>query len=152
MHVPARDEQDAVDEFDLAGLDEAFASAPDQDEPIPDGIYEVIIDRVELKRSKASGSRMLEWEMRIAGPDHAGRKLWKYSLLETADHMTYVKREFRKVGFELPKLSDLPSRLGELLDLRLEVVKKTRGEFESVYFRKRLEGNGEGEGDGTRVF
>ena len=78
-----------VDEFDLGTLDHAYQDAPDQDAPVPDGRYSVNVDRVELKRSQNSGAKMLEWELRILGPSQAGRKLWKYTLLETPEHMTY---------------------------------------------------------------
>ena len=37
------------------------------------------------------------------------------------------------------KLSELPNRLGELLDVTLEVQKKTNGEYTNVYLNKRIE-------------
>jgi hypothetical protein len=133
-----------VDEFDLAGLDEAFAAATGEDEydALPDGNYQAVVDRVALKRSKTSGRKMLEWELRILGAEHAGRKLWKYTLLETPDNVAWAKKDFRRVGFDLEKLSHLPSRLDELLDITIEITKKTRGEYEDVYFRKRLSSTG----------
>jgi hypothetical protein len=145
---------DAVDEFDLAGLDDAYVDAPDEDgfDAIPDGTYQAVIDRVELKRSKTSGRKMLEWELKILGPSHAGRKVWKYTLLETPENVAWAKKDFRRVGLHLEKLSDLPSRLEELLDLRVEITKKTRGEYEDIYFRKRLSGEGDDGDRAGRVF
>ena len=143
-----------VDEFDLAGLDDAYVDAPDEDgfDAIPDGQYEAVIDRVELKRSKASGRKMLEWEMRITGPTHEGRKVWRYTLLETPENVAWAKKDFRRVGLQLDKLSDLPSRLDELLDVRVSIRKKTRGEFEDIYFQKRLGGEGDNGDRAGRVF
>ena len=145
--------QAAVDEFDLAGLDEAYASAPNENEfeALPDGSYEAVVERVELKRSKTSGRKMMEWELRILGPKFVGRKVWKYTLLETPDNVVWAKKDFHRVGLDLPRLSDLPSRLNELLDVRVEIDKKTRGDFEDIYFRKRLTGT-DADGQAPRVF
>jgi hypothetical protein len=151
-HIPSPMGPGETDEFDLATLDETFAAAPDEDAPVPDGDYEVVVERVELKRSKASGSRMLEWEFRIIGPSCSGRKVWKYSLLETADQMAFLKRDLRKAGLALEKLSNLPSRLPELLDLRIEIRKQTRDEYENLYIRRRLEQGGEATSSVSRPF
>ena len=143
-----------VDEFDLAALDDAFRDAPDEGAPVPDGRYPVTVDRVELKRSQASGAKMLEWELRIVGTEHAGRKIWKYTLIETPEHMVWAKRDLRACGLELAKISDLPGRLHELLDLTIEVAVKTKNEFQGIYFRPgTVESNGGAEGKaGARPF
>jgi hypothetical protein len=143
----------AVDEFDLGTLDEAYREAPDRDAPVPDGRYTVNVDRVELKRSQSSGSKMLEWELRILGPSQVGRKLWKYTLLETLENMTWAKRDFQAAGLTLAKLSELPSRLTDLLDQTLEVVVKTKDEFQKIYFRRNGESGGNGGASaGSRPF
>ncbi|GJM43882.1 MAG: hypothetical protein DHS20C21_07240 [Gemmatimonadota bacterium] len=131
------------DEFDLAQLDDEYAAASgeDQFESIPDGTYPAIVEQVELKRSKTSNRKMLEWELRITSGECEGRKLWKYTLLETPENLVWAKKDFNRVGLQLAKLSDLPSRLGELLDVRVEITKKTKGDYDGVYFRGRLEGS-----------
>ncbi len=45
-------------------------------------------------------------------------------------------------GVELEKLSELPNRLEELLDLTLEITKRTRGENENIYLNRRIEIDG----------
>jgi hypothetical protein len=146
------DPEHAVDEFDLGTLDTAFQDAPDHDAPVPDGRYTVTVDRVALKRSQNSKAKMLEWELRILGPSQMGRKLWKYTLLETPEHMTWAKRDFNAAGLKLAKLSELPSRLSELLDRTLEVVVKTKDEFPNIYFRSTGEAGHGGADGGSRPF
>ena len=142
-----------LDEFDLGTLDAAYQDAPDRDAAVPDGCYTVNVDRVELKRSQNSGAKMLEWELRILGPSQVGRKMWKYTLLETAEHMTWAKRDFNAAGLKLTKLSELPSRLSELLDQTLDVMVKTKDEFTNIYFRANGErGRNGGSGGGSRPF
>jgi hypothetical protein len=138
-----------LDEFDLGTLDQAYESAPDHDAPVPDGRYTVTVDRVELKRSQGSGAKMLEWELRILGPSQVGRRLWKYTLLETVDHVVWAKRDFTAAGLKLAKLSELPSRLTELLDRTVEVVIKTRDEFTNIYFRAAGEASAAGATSGA---
>jgi hypothetical protein len=39
---------------------------------------------------------------------------------------------------QLQKLSDLPGHLEQLLNIKLEVTKRTRGENENIYFNRRI--------------
>jgi hypothetical protein len=39
---------------------------------------------------------------------------------------------------ELAKFSELAGRLEELLDVTLEVTKRTRGDYTNVYFNRRI--------------
>ena len=41
-------------------------------------------------------------------------------------------------GLQLAKLSDLPGYLEQLLNVKLEVTKRTRGENENIYFNRRI--------------
>jgi len=42
-------------------------------------------------------------------------------------------------GVDLEKLSDLPKHLKKLLDVKLEVTKKTKGDNENIFFNRRSE-------------
>jgi hypothetical protein len=42
------------------------------------------------------------------------------------------------LGLELSKFSELSGRLEELLDVTLEVTKRTRGDYTNVYFNRRI--------------
>ncbi len=52
------------DQFDLSQWDEEYENAPVEEhdfENVPDGKYQVVVDRVELTASKTSDKPMLKW-------------------------------------------------------------------------------------------
>ncbi len=142
--MSSSDEQGAAREVsatDLATFDAEFEGAPVEDsgfEPLPDGKYQVLVERVELLRSKA-GNPMLKWTLRVLGPQCQGRLLWRNNVIASAENLKWLKSDLHTCGLTLGKLSELPARLPELLDIHLEVTKRTRGENESVYLNKRVE-------------
>ena len=131
-------EQD-VASVNLSRFDAQFSSEAVGDrvsiEPIPDGRYEVVVDGVELTESKTSGNPMMRWTLRIIGPQMSGRVLWKSRAI-TEKTLRFVKSELTICGLQLLRLSDLPQRLDDLRNLRLEVVKRERGAFYDVYFNR----------------
>jgi len=127
--------------LDLAQFDDDFAQQPIEEpefEDIPDGRYQVAIDRVELTRSKQAGNPMLKWALKILGPTHRGRLLFRNNLIVSSDNLKWLKHDLHIAGLDLDRLSDLPGRLGELLDRKLEVTKKTKGDFENVFLNKQI--------------
>lgn len=141
--MTSSDERGAAQEVsatDLATFDEEFEGAPVEDsgfEPLPDGKYQVAVERVELLRSRA-GNPMLKWTLRVLGPQCQGRLLWRNNVIASAENLKWLKTDLHTCGITLGKLSELPARLPELLDIQLEVTKRTRGENESVYLNKRI--------------
>ncbi len=136
-----------VTEADLAEFDEAYEQADVQDdafEPVPDGRYQVVVDRIELVRT-SNGDPMLKWCLRVLGPTHAGRLLWRYNVLSSDENRRWLKKDLLRCGVQLTRLSELPANLERLLDLRLDVNKKTKGDFESVYIDRRIRTAGEAE-------
>lgn len=126
------------DTHDLARFDEAFVSASTDDEDVPDGKWQVNIEKAELVRSQTSGNPMLKWTLRVLGPDHVGRLLWRNNMLVTDENIRWLKTDLKKAGLEIAKASDLPSSLDRLLDVKLLVTKKTNGEFTNIYINRRL--------------
>ena len=53
--------------------------------------------------------------------------------------LPYVKGDLKTLGIVLVKFSELAGRLEELLDVTLEVTKRTRGEYTNVYFNRRIQ-------------
>jgi hypothetical protein len=131
--------EDSRDDFDLAQFDEEFAEAPveDKNSPVPDGKYQVTVEKVELTTAKTSGNRMLKWTLRILAPSSIGRYLWRNSVI-TRDGVRWLKHDLHLCGVNIEKLSDLPANLERLLDVKLEVAKRTRGDSESVFFNRRI--------------
>jgi hypothetical protein len=135
------DHSDEID-IDLAHFDEEFANAPIEErefENVPDGKYRVAVDKVELTTAKSSGNAMLKWTLRILGPRYAGRLLWRHNVLVTRENVRWLKQDLHVCGLDLVKLSELREHLAQLLDVQLEVTKKTRGENTNIYFNRRLE-------------
>ena len=133
--------QDAPDEFDLAQFDNEYTEAEVEDRDFdtpPDGKYQVVVDRVELTRTQTTNNPMLKWTLRILGPTHVGRLLWRNNVIATAENIKWLKTDLFTCGLQIEKLSDLPSNLEKLLDVKLEVTKRTKGDNENVYLNKRI--------------
>ncbi len=134
--------QNENEEIDLSQFDDDYESAEVEDrefEPVPDGKYQVKVDRVEIARAKSSGNPMLKWTLKILAPTHAGRLLWRNNVMASKENIKWLKNDLHTCGLELEKLSELPERLNDLLDLTLEVTKRTRGENENIYLNRRIE-------------
>ena len=129
-----------VTDADLAGFDEEYEGyeATDSEfEPVPDGKYQVKVETVELTRTQ-KGDPMLKWMLRIVGPTHQGRVLWRNNVMATPDNIRWLKKDLYACEVKLARISELPANLSQLLDIHLEVTKKTRGEFDSVFINKRI--------------
>ena len=126
---------------DLEGWDDEYEEATpagnEDFENVPDGTYQVKSEKVELRRSRA-GNAMLSWQLRILTGDFEGRMLFKNSMLATSDNLRWLKTDLGICDLKLQKLSDLPDRLEDLLDITLEVYAKQDGDFQNVYFNKKL--------------
>jgi hypothetical protein len=131
---------------DLADLDAEFPDIHADDlEDIPDGTHTAKVESVRLGHSR-SGNLVLRWGLRVIGPSHAGRMLFRNNMFATFENKRWLKRDLKLCGVELAKLSDLPARLPELLDITVSVRKRTRGERYNVYLLRRLDDAG---ADGT---
>ena len=130
--------------LDLAQFDDDFAQASvenrDFEEP-PDGRYQVVVDRVELTRSRQSNTPMLKWQLRIMGPTCAGRCLFRNNMIGTPENVRWLKYDLATCGVDVSrlKLSELANHLDKLLDVALEVQKRTNGEYTNVYINRRIE-------------
>ena len=135
---------------ELAELDEVWFNIepddPNSFDDLPDGKYACRIDRVEVKPSKTSGRLQLVWEFVVEEGDYEGRRIWKYSGLENAENLKFLKNELWRIGLQLQLISQIEEHLTELLDLIVEVQIKTKKkgdqEFRNVYVNKRLDVSG----------
>ena len=84
-----------------------------------------------------TGNPMLKWTLRIIAPRHVNRLMWRNSVF-TPNTLKFVKTDLHICGLDLEKLSDLPRHLSKLLDVKLEVTKKTKGDNENIYFNSRI--------------
>lgn len=133
------DNYEAVDEnVDLSAFDDDFdsAEAPSFEE-VPDGKYQVRIDSVRLENSQ-KGDPMIKWDMVVISGSHVDRHIFKNSVITQAA-LPYVKSDLKTLGIVLAKFSDLAGRLEDLLDVTLEVTKRTRGDYTNVYLNRRIQ-------------
>ena len=127
--------------IDLAQFDDDFQNEATEErgdfENVPDGKYQVAVEKVELTQS-STGNPMLKWTLRILAPRFINRFLWRNSVF-TQNTLKYVKTDLHLCGLDLDRLSELPKFLDKLLDVKLEVTKKTKGDNENIYFNRRIE-------------
>ena len=128
--------------IDLGQFDEEFRGEQAEDrgdfEGVPDGKYQVTVEKVELTEAQSTGNPMLKWTLRVLAPKFANRLMWRNSVI-THNTLKYVKTDLHLCGLDLEKLSDLPKNLSKLLDIKLEVTKKTKGDNENIFFNRRIE-------------
>ena len=126
------------DKVDLTAFNDEFntAEAPSQDE-VPDGKYQVRIDSVRLEHSQ-KGDPMIKWDLIVLCGSQAGRHIFKNSVI-TAASLPFVKGDLKTLGLILTKFSELAGRLEALLDVTLELTKRTKGEYANVYFNRRIQ-------------
>ena len=141
MNEPRSPGEDAP-EVDLTQFDGDFADAPVEEkkefEPVPDGKYQVNVEKVEITTAKTSGNTLLKWTLKILAPSFRGRLLWRNNVMATRENIKWLKNDLHVCGLDLQKLSDLPANLERLLDVKLEVTKRTKGDNENVYFNRRI--------------
>lgn len=133
--------EDDGPEVDLSQFDDAFADAPVEEkefDPVPDGKYQVNVEKVEITTARSSGNPMLKWTLRILAPRFSGRMLWRNNVMATRENIKWLKNDLHVCGLDLQKLSDLHANLERLLDVKLEVTKRTKGDSENVYFNRRI--------------
>ncbi len=129
------------EDFDLSLHDAEYAAADVSQtdwDPVPDGKYVVRVEDAELTRAQLSGNPMLKWRLRILSDSYDGRLLWRYNLIVTPDNLWWLKKDLRTCGLELNRISDLPANLNRLIDVRIEVTKRTKNGKENVYFNRRV--------------
>lgn len=108
---------------------------------LPDGHYDVRIEDAELYKSPSSGNPVLKYTLRVLGPTHVDRMMWKrWGITEkTRD---WIEEELKICGLELEKFSDLKYHLHDLIGVELEVTRKTRGEDVTIFFNGLTESSG----------
>ncbi len=133
--------EDDVPSVDLTRFDNDFADAPVEEkefDTIPDGKYQVNVDKVEITTAKTTGNPMLKWTLKILAPRFRGRLMWRNNVMASRENIRWLKNDLHTCGLDLQKLSDLPANLERLLDVKLEVTKRTKGDNENVYFNRRI--------------
>lgn len=134
---------------ELAQFDNDFneAQEAERQSDVPDGKYKVQVSKIALTKTKEKQQNCLKWQLRVVEGPHANRILFRSNMLVTKENFSWLKADLKVVGLNPPleRISDLPNRLSEILDLCFEVTVKSRtgsnGRVnQNVYLNKRIEG------------
>ncbi len=145
-----QEHEEQQDQFDLSQWDEEYENAPVEEhdfDNVPDGKYQVVVDRVELTTSKTSDKPMLKWALKIIAPSHVGRLLWRNNMIASPDNIKWLKTDLNTCGLTIKKLSERPENIEKLLDVKIEVTVRTRGENQNIYFNKLIDAGMPDNGD-----
>ena len=128
--------------IDLSQFDNGFRAEQTEErgdfESVPDGKYQVVVEKAELTEAQSTGNPMLKWTLRVIAPKFINRLIWRNSVI-THNTLKYLKTDLHTCGLDLDRISDLPKHLKTLLDVKLEVTKKTKGDNENIFFNRRIE-------------
>ena len=131
----------------LARFDEEWTKAavpPDDLYPdVPAGIYDAVIEDAQLTETVSTGRPMVIWKLRIRGPQAANRVVTKNRVI-TENTLQYLREDLEKCRLAVSRLSELPARLGELVDRPIGIEKRTKDGHANIYFRWQANRNGQG--------
>src|SRR6476469_5174476 len=65
----------------MSGIRVNFAEVEGGFEPVPEGNYEVVVERVEVRDSKSSDHDYLNWELKILDEEYEDQRLWMITSL-----------------------------------------------------------------------
>jgi len=130
--------ESAAPAADLARFDAEWTKTPVQSEDlysdIPDGSYDAVIEDARLTETISTGRPMVIWKLRIQGPQAVNRVVTKNRVI-TENTLGYLREELEKCRLQVSRLSELPARLGELVDRPIGLEKRTKDGKTNFYFR-----------------
>jgi hypothetical protein len=107
----------------LAQFKEEFDKG-DEFEELIDGIYQARVAGANLETSK-KGDPMVKFTFVIADGPYRGRRQWKYHVLKSGN-IRFLKSDLNKLGLKLGEITELPSRLREIIDQPINLVIETK--------------------------
>jgi len=104
----------------LYEYDDLWGSTP-VDVEVPDGVYQVVVDKVRITESK-NGKPIMQWFLIIAHGQYAGCTVKKSNVINE-NTLKMIKTDIAKLGCGLEKmrLSELPDFLDLAIGAKLEV-------------------------------
>jgi hypothetical protein len=123
---------------ELARFDDEWAKTPvSSDETysdIPDGSYDAVIEDARATVTTSTGRPVVIWKLRIQGPQAVNRVVTRSRVI-TENTLGYLREDLEKCRLQVSRLSELPSRLGELVDRPVGLEKRTKDGKANFYFR-----------------
>ncbi len=146
---PVNGEEESEGVYDMDRLEAMFNEVP-ADGAVPDGLYEVEIEKT-VKGETQAGNPKLAWWLRIKDGSYEGQILFKNSVFSTANSVAYFKRDLAFCNYYPTSLEEALSNPSELQGVQLVVEKVTRDDFTTIYFKQYLEITGEYSGNDAEL-
>jgi len=102
---------------------------------LADGVYQAVVEDVEMVRSGQPGKYIVHYTLRVIGPTHAGQFVEKVTLIDEKN-WAHARREFDLCGLELRHLSEVQDCLLDAIDAEIEIVKTTRNGDVAIRFQR----------------
>lgn len=130
---------------DLGQFDDQFAGAdekPNDQRSIPDGTYNVRVDKCVLTRTKKSQVPMVSWTLAIIAGDFEGQRLFSNNAIQSDNNVRFLKKDFLTAGVNIPLGESLSENIvgycEATLDKCMEVKQVTKGENTNIYFNRQV--------------
>lgn len=146
---PVNGEEESEGVYDMDRLEAMFNEVP-ADGAVPDGLYEVEIEKT-VKGETQAGNPKLAWWLRITDGPYEGQMLFKNSVFSTENSVAYFKRDLAFCNYYPTSLEQALSNPSELQGVQLVVEKVARDGFTTIYFKQYLEITGEDSGNDAEL-
>lgn len=109
---------------------------------IPDGRYRARIEDAVVELGGANKDRFqARFSLRIIGPTHEGRMVWRTNGLANDKGIEFMKRDLVVIGVDVPEGSEeLPEALAvcqdKVVEIRIKNVEGDTGVFQNVFINK----------------
>lgn len=132
---------------DLSHLDDLLVGAEPAEsksfDTVPNGKYQVFVDKAYTNKSDKTGHDQLIWELVILAGPFKRRRLFHRSTLLTQDNVRWLLHDLQVAGVPpITKMNELHDRVKALLDVVLEVSVRNKQLDENtvtnIYLNKRL--------------
>tara|TARA_R110000850_G_scaffold261047_1_gene388769 strand:+ start:225 stop:683 length:459 start_codon:yes stop_codon:yes gene_type:complete len=113
-------------EMDLTGLLNGVTPAAEQKEnkALPDGHYNVVIEKIEAKHNKQTDAKGISLQMRVFGVEHNNRVIFDYMLIAGSEAgLKYSLPKLKKLG-ELFQSENTQNWAGKKVNVNVSVDNK----------------------------
>jgi len=132
---------------DLSDLDTLLAGAKPAErkssDPVPNGRYQVFVNKAHVDEHPDTGARQLVWELVIMAGKCRGRRLWHKNILATQKNIDWLLHDLQLAGVPpLEQMNDLHTVTPQLLDVVLDISVSNQTvdgkNFTNIYLNRRL--------------
>ncbi len=117
----------APESLDLSSLDNLWDTTKPADgfSQVPAGKYQAYVDKAYIARGKQPPHNpMIKMELVIAGPTHAGQRLFRNNVLATQENIAWAKKDLAMAGIGVPSpfSQNVLGALSQLIGVGLNVT------------------------------